>query len=279
MCVTCYHETCFNECENQNNGTDVLTVLQMRTSLSNMNKDAPLDSTLHKVEEIYHAALASHESSIHLSEFKKVRLQLLPPSAIYSLPSVTRIKLINGRSFISNKAEVANNMIIPLISLLASLVTFDGLTKYTTFDHLIYTVLPTMFVRFAHESRVDSRFCLLIRYIRHSLDPQTPPIIKSTISVFRHDNDYGIVIRSPIPASMKNETYTIEVAVTKNVIVSCACNCQCGGDKREERGAVCVHVLTILNLLSIILNEGFAQYLLIDLSNQWDVNGQIPKKT
>ena len=69
--------------KNQNNGTDVLTVLQMCTSMSDLNKDAPLDAMLHEVEEIYHVALASHESSIHLSEFEKVRLPLLPPSAIY----------------------------------------------------------------------------------------------------------------------------------------------------------------------------------------------------
>ena len=62
------------------------------------------------------------------------------------------------------------------------------------------------------------------------------------------------------------------MAVTKNTIVSCTCNCQCGGNKQEERDEVCAHVLPILNLLSILLNEGLAQHLLIELSNQWDVN-------
>lgn len=67
--------------------------------------------------------------------------------------------------------------------------------------------------------------------------------------------------------SMKKRAYSVQVAFTKKELLCCSCNCQ-AGSKGLDRG-VCVHVLPVILLLSILLMEGLAQNLLVELSNRW----------
>ena len=73
-----------------------------------------------------------------------------------------------------------------------------------------------------------------------------------------------------IPASIKNEVYPVRVAATRYDLVCCECNCNAGstGDQR----VVCVHIMPVLYMLSMLLCDGLAQHILIELCTRWDNN-------
>lgn len=67
---------------------------------------------------------------------------------------------------------------------------------------------------------------------------------------------------------MKESQYEVKVAFTSNELLCCSCSCQ-AGSKSNDRG-VCVHVLPLILLFVILLVEGLAQNILVELSHRWN---------
>ena len=58
--------------------------------------------------------------------------------------------------------------------------------------------------------------------------------------------------------------YSPEVAITNDSLLYCACSCECGG--RGDERAVCVHVLPLLYKISLLLVDGLAEHILLELN-------------
>ena len=85
---------------------------------------------------------------------------------------ITEINFGEGGAFISDPALDAR-FLPGILDLFASLVRFDTNTK-TDWEHdpKIYDSLPTIFIDFAKNCRIDDGYRLLKRCIRHSFDSQ-----------------------------------------------------------------------------------------------------------
>ena len=133
-----------------------------------------------------------------------------------------------------------------------------------------------MFVNIANGCRVDSGYRLLNRCLRHVFDTKSESIINKKATLFvcvgesECENKVGIVLQNNIPASMKSNIYDVEVAVTKDDLMACRCDCQSGGTGNER--VACVHVLPVLYQLTMLLYGGLAQHILIELSQRWNNN-------
>jgi hypothetical protein len=105
----------------------------------------------------------------------------------------------------------------------------------------------------------------LKRAIRHTVDPRTPDIRYSTSQTIEVQGEIGLLVHTQVKATMRNATYDVKVAFTKNNLVACSCTCQ-AGSMGEER-IVCVHILPILFQLTQLTYFGMGQHILIEISN------------
>ena len=67
---------------------------------------------------------------------------------------------------------------------------------------------------------------------------------------------------------MKNQLYDVTVAVTNADIVCTQYSCSAGSTGGER--VVCVHILPVFYLLSMLLCDGLAQHILIELCIRWN---------
>ena len=66
--------------------------------------------------------------------------------------------LIEGSSFISNRINIKDELIIPIIDLFSSFVTFNNKVKYTNYDNELCKVLLLIIVYFVFKSCINSGF-------------------------------------------------------------------------------------------------------------------------
>ena len=82
--------------------------------------------------------------------------------------------------------------------------------------------MPSIFVDFANDCRVDSGYRLLERCLRHGFDNKADPLLnKKGCFIIKEDSTIGIVLNNTMPASMRNNTYNVEVCVTKDELTAC----------------------------------------------------------
>ena len=63
---------------------------------------------------------------------------------------------------------------------------------------------------------------------------------------------------------MKKAQYKTSAALTAKELLGCQCDCQCSGKDKEK--IVCVHILPLIFQLSLLLMEGLAENILLELS-------------
>ena len=101
------------------------------------------------------------------------------------------------------------------------------------------------------------------------MDPRTLPLTDQKARLFIHDKDgeMGLVLNNKVSASMKDTEYEVEIAFTKKEILATRCQCHAGGEKNER--VVCVHNLPLIYQLNMLLDDGLAQHLLVELCSRW----------
>ena len=183
------------------------------------------------------------------------------------------INFKEGGSFLA-EPDLKATYIPGVLDLFASLVTFES-GKKTEWkkDAAVYDALPSLFIKFASGSRVDSGHRLLMRCVRHAFDSRAPSLDNQSASLILHEGSVGIQLNAAIPASMKKQVYECGVVATAQDILCCQCGCQCGSKGTEKQ--VCVHILPLLFLLTILLFEDLAEHMLLELaacmsSDIWD---------
>ena len=96
------------------------------------------------------------------------------------------------------------------------------------------------------------------------MDPRCPALDNRTAKIFKTCNgSIGIYLENNIPASMKACQYEPTVAFTSEGLLSCTCTCKCGGDHDDR--IVCVHILPLIFQLAILLVDGLAENILLEL--------------
>ena len=157
-------------------------------------------------------------------------------------------------------------MLPAVLEIFASLVEYKNDFKFTKFDHKVYKALPSYFVHIANGSRPDSGFRLLRRCTRHSMDTQVHNIQETRGTLFQNESGtIGMSMNNLVPDSMKqNKYYDVSVAFSSDELMTCQCDCKRGGEGDQK--IVCVHILPIIFQLSLLLVEGLAENILLELS-------------
>ena len=78
----------------------------------------------------------------------------------------------------------------------------------------------------------------------------------------------SLLLKNLIPVSMKNNIYNIFVLFTAMDLISYECDCQYGEIRSEA--VICVHILPLLFQLTILLVEGMAQNMMLELCARID---------
>jgi hypothetical protein len=88
--------------------------------------------------------------------------------------------------------------------------------------------------------------------------------------LFKYDGDIGITLVATVAASMKDAQYQVEVAITKDKLLACKCQCKASGSSKGDERVLCVHILPVLLNFTMFLVNGLSQNILIELSHRWD---------
>jgi hypothetical protein len=124
-----------------------------------------------------------------------------------------------------------------------------------------------MIVDFADVARLHKGFRLIQRCIRHAIDPQTYSILFATVYIVDYNNKPCLLVHHRMEASMRNETHDVVVCFDDENIVACSCSCKVGGWK--DHRIICVHVLPVIYQITLLLFDGMAEHVIVELSNHW----------
>ena len=134
--------------------------------------------------------------------------------------------------------------------------------KKNATDPEIFKILPGMICMFARQARNGSGYRLLSRAVRHGMDPMCPDIFLSKCKIIKFRNKVGLVMEHCIKASMKPDTYNVQVAFTKENIITCSCTCKAGA--WDDERVLCVHILPVLFLLSQEMFKNLSEHILYE---------------
>jgi hypothetical protein len=136
LCVDCYKEKVFLPFSS--NIGDVLTLIEMKDYLKEMNKSIAADATAHEIQEMYEIC--------QVEEHRKENIDNEVPYPIYKSKSLQRadddtkfkfgeiihtFPLVEGGLFISDTHAISNKFVIPIINLMANVVRYDDEKKNT----------------------------------------------------------------------------------------------------------------------------------------------------
>ena len=95
-------------------------------------------------------------------------------------------------------------------------------------------------------------------------------MFKSMDIVEKEDGEMVLVLNNKISASMKDNMYNATVAFSNSSIIAASCDCVAGGGCNANERVVCVHILPLIYQLTLLLDDGLAEHLLIELSSRWN---------
>jgi len=199
----------------------------------------------------------------------KVELPLLPAKSLEdgTLNPILTFDFEEGARVMRNEV-LSIDQLIKLTDLFATMVKFESDPPRKL--NRLAKVLPKIILDFADKSRADDGLRLMGRCIRHAMDSKTSPVINARASIFEHDGEVGLMISHIMQPSFKDKKYETRIAFTKSAIVACACSCTAGADcKKKDHKHVDVHVLPIMHLLVLLLFDGLAEHILIELAARW----------
>ena len=263
FCLSCYATESIVP---QSGGVGSKSIADMRQELVKENFDGAKDLDSDEVEDV-------HEMMEYLHHYRGKEVAVEYPlyatseminDASTEWDEIIEINFKEGGAFLAEPTLEAKH--VPgVLDLFAALVRFESGKKTEWIkDSAIYDVLPSLFLRFASGSRIDSGYRILMRCVRHAFDSRAPSLDQHTAMLILHQSDIGLHLNAAIPASMKKKVYQTGIVVTAKDIICCKCSCQCGSD--GDQRVVCVHNLPLLFLLTLLLFEDLAEHMLLELA-------------
>lgn len=168
-----------------------------------------------------------------------------------------------GQILRHNKLDVDNK--VQLISLIAKLVTVKPDAKNRN-----HSAVPELLVDCAKGARLRGGDRLLARALRHSVDDDQSTIYDAKASLIKYKGMLGINIITKVRASMKNTFYDVTVSFCEKGIISNACTCKVGCLGIER--VMCIHILPVIQLLSVEAYTGLATDYLYNMNQEWDTD-------
>ena len=206
LCLDCFKSTRHGE----NDQNDDIAITTNTTSLETMrrvlNSKVGLQLSVDNIApaevidmyNMYIASSANSRDAIHLdSASKRIKFPFFPSEYIDDEKKFVRLgecfELSNGGRFISDPATTADHHIPSVLNILASLLKYDDESLPQNDDIFTgkYDYLPSLFLKMAYYSRVDSGYRLLDRCARHTCDPKSPSIITQTAQFFEYEEPGG----------------------------------------------------------------------------------------
>ena len=92
-------------------------------------------------------------------------------------------------------------------------------------------------------------------------------MLGSTFHLFREDGEIGVIYNNKVPASMKSDTYDVEVSSSKQGLIGAKFSCREGSVGSER--VTCVHICPVLFQLTLILCDGLAEHILLEFTAIW----------
>ena len=78
----------------------------------------------------------------------------------------------------------------------------------------------------------------------------------------------GMVLENKVLALKKDDEYNVTFAFTNKNLISAKCSCHSGG--HDDERVSCVHSLPLLYQFAMLLENGLAEHMLVDLCSQWN---------
>ena len=269
LCMECYKTQLFLPL-----GGDMtlMSTREMINVLKDNNHQIEDDTPANVVQEMYDIHLlgnTNHDELVKQIKFPKYEANSMNDPFLVLGEKIMTAELVDGGRFISDTVNLADKDVPQMLELIAAFVKVNPGYSHCDFEKGIFDVMPSMLVDFANGCRVDSGYRLLERCLRHAFDNKAETILNKEVTFIRTKNgNIGITINNHIPASMRDKIYDVEACVTKNELLACRCNCQSGGQEKEK--VVCVHVLPVLYQFTMLLHEGLAQHILVELCQRWN---------
>ena len=248
-------------------------IASMRKALADdFNHDGTNDLSVADVEEAYEIALSSVQNHKDLGQIVKYPLyrtsELKHPT---KWKQIYQLQFCKGGTFVT---EPSLRQHVPaLLHLFASFVKYER-KKYTEWvkDPAVYDALPSMIIKFAQNSRIDSGYRLLERCVRHGHDPRMKSLFDNSADIIQlEDGTLGMAINAKVPASMKKDIYDSAIALTADDILAVECSCKSGSKDdekgKDDRDVVCVHNNPIAYKVTELLLEDLAEHILVELAS------------
>ena len=276
LCMQCYKDVALTGYVSDDDGGGNVSLMEMKNKLSLEGIDLPAAVFPNEIEEIFESLVCKRQCSEHGNMADEV---IFPIRQSNTLSDNSRllgeelitVSLCDGGIFLSDRKSISNENLPGVLALMAKFVSFTKNHRHTAYDHPIYNAVPTMMIDFAFGSRSDSGYRLVQRCARHAMDSKSRDISNKKATLF-HSIDDGdnivIILENTVPASMKDKEYNVKVAITKDKLIACTCNCAASGFQNER--VVCVHVLPVLLQFSFLLIDGLAEHMLLELSSRWN---------
>jgi len=137
------------------------------------------------------------------------------------------------------------------------------LGEQANYKYAIYSTMPELLVNFAKGCRIHNGLRLLKRAAHHAVDPMMSDFLSERLQIGLHDGSFYFDINGRVHASMKKHDYATRVAFSANQLLCCKCNCPSGSENGNRHA--CVHSLAKLYQLVLLLYEGLAENILIEL--------------
>ena len=175
-----------------------------------------------------------------------------------------------GGGAVLRREELSDKDRYDVLSLLAASVDYSksaGATHAKAKGAMksAYAASPDLFVAMAGGCRQHSGYRLLSRGWRGAMDGDAPSLFDADCFFARNsDGQICLGIKGQVRASYKDELYDTDVAITENAMYACRCSCKvgCTGTNRHS----CVHPFAKSMQLPIVMFDGFADSLLVELA-------------
>ena len=278
FCQYCMYETgseamiCIKCKKNPFSNNRLPTEDKMREALRCTGVFVPVKSTYIDVVELFESL---DEFSLIASSLDTVIFPLEPPSIFYSSADVitdrTETIFMKDISSLIVDDNISATTKSDFISIVASLV---DMTQLSQDDKKIgdswRSVMAKNVLQFANDSRVHEGERLCKRAVRHAMDPASPTMFESTVSIGIYKQKSVIILNNKVKASMRSCLYDVSTCFNSKSFVASSCSCKAGcrikslhvlGNERT----ICTHGMTHLVSLSLCLFNGLAEHLLVEL--------------
>lgn len=131
----------------------------------------------------------------------------------------------------------------------------------------VYHAVPDVLMEIAEGSCLDSCYQLLEHACCHAMDAKNPSLYCGNGKICELRGEKCFLINGNVHASMKEQCYDCTAAVSHCGIVACKCNCKAGSIC--DNWHVDIHTVGHLQNLTILLFDGLAENMLIELAAEW----------